>query len=107
MVTGVTAAFELALAVCAAGTGMSRGLAAAANLKAMVAKRGTIENGVVVLAEPTDAPNGTEVTVLIGRPSAVRVSDDELEAIDTGLREVPASARIDARAFLRELRAKR
>ncbi len=73
----------------------------------MVAKRGRIENGVVVLAEPTDAPNGTEVTVLIASPSTVRVSEDELEAIDIGLREVAASPRIDARAFLRELRANR
>jgi len=73
----------------------------------MEPKHGRIEKGVVVFTEPTDAPDGTEVTVLIGTPEAVTVSDEELEAIDAGLREAEASARIDARAFLRELRANR
>ena len=71
----------------------------------MEARRGRIEKGVVVLAEPTDVPEGTEVTVLIGSAEdSVRVSDDELAVIDTGLIEARAPDRIDARAFLRELR---
>ena len=71
----------------------------------MEAKHGRIEKGVVVLSEATDAPDGTEVTVLIGTVGAVRVSDEELDAIDAGLREAEAPARLDARAFLRELRS--
>jgi hypothetical protein len=69
------------------------------------ARRGRIEKGVVVLEEATDAPEGTEVTVLIGTTDSVLVSDDELEIIDAGLREADAPERIDARAFLRELRS--
>ena len=69
------------------------------------AKRGRIEKGVVVLEEPTDAPEGTEVTVLIETDEAVSVSDEELEVIDAGLREAVSPDRIDARAFLRELRS--
>lgn len=72
------------------------------------AKRGRIENGVVVLADPTGAPEGTEVTVLIGSADeTVVASEAELEVIDAGLEEVRVAQRIDARAFLRELRAER
>jgi hypothetical protein len=35
----------------------------------------------------------------------VSVSDEELEVIDAGLREAVSPDRIDARAFLRELRS--
>ena len=45
--------------------------------------------------------------VLIGTDETVAVSDEELELIDAGLREAEATARIDARAFLRELRSSR
>lgn len=73
----------------------------------MEPKRGRIENGAVVLTEPTDAPDGTEVMVLIDTRESVAVSDDELELIDAGLREAEAPARIDARSFLRALRSRR
>lgn len=71
----------------------------------MEAKRGRIERGAVVLTEPTDAPDGTEVTVFIGTEDPACVSDDELEVIDAGLRQADAPGRINARAFLRELRS--
>jgi hypothetical protein len=72
------------------------------------ARRGQIEKGVVVLREPTDAPDGTEVTVIIGRADEeVQVSDEELQAIDAGLSEAKRPDRIDARSFLRELRRAR
>jgi hypothetical protein len=68
-------------------------------------KRGQIRDGVVVLDDPTDAPNGTRVTVVID-PSqdSVTVSDDELRVIDAGLAEARGVERMDARAFVRALR---
>ena len=73
----------------------------------MESRSGRIEKGAVVLSEPTDAPDGTDVTVLIGKAAPVRVSPEELRVIDSGLREAESPARIDARAFLRELRSAR
>lgn len=71
----------------------------------MQTRRGRIQNGAVVLADPTGVPEGAEVTVLIGRPEEpVDVSDEELAVIDAGLAEAQNPRRIDARAFLRELR---
>ncbi|KIG19076.1 hypothetical protein DB30_05980 [Enhygromyxa salina] len=58
-----------------------------------------------MLADPTGIPEGAEVTVLIGRPQdPVDVSDEELAEIDAGLAEAQSPHRVDARAFLRELR---
>jgi hypothetical protein len=74
----------------------------------MQTRRGRIENGAVVLADPNGVPEGAEVTVLIGRPEApVDVSDEELREIDAGLAEAQSGQRIDARALLRELRRNR
>lgn len=71
----------------------------------MQARRGRIENGVVVLVDPSDVPEGAEVTVLIrALESSVDASADELAVIDAGLEEARAVGRIDARAFLSELR---
>ena len=71
----------------------------------MQMRRGRIENGAVVLADPSGVPEGTEVTVFIGRSEdPVDVSDEELAVIDAGLAEAQGARRIDARAFLRELR---
>jgi hypothetical protein len=71
----------------------------------MQTRRGRIENGAVVLIEPDDIPEGTEVVVLIpeGEP-LVHATDEELAVIDAGLAEAREPQRIDARAFLRELR---
>lgn len=71
----------------------------------MQARRGRVENGVVVLVDPLGVPEGAEVTVLIGRAEdPVEVSDEELAVIDAGLAEARNSQRIDARLFLRQLR---
>lgn len=68
-------------------------------------RRGRIENGVVVLTDPGEVPEGAEVTVLIQTDeSPVDATEDELEVIDAGLAEARDGGRIDARAFLRELR---
>jgi hypothetical protein len=62
----------------------------------------------VVLEDPTDAPDGTKVMVIIGDPDEVYdASEEELRIIDAGLAAAQASERIDARAFLRELRRDR
>jgi hypothetical protein len=72
------------------------------------ARRGHIEKGVVVLREPTDAPDGTEVCVIIGGADEdVQASDEELQVIDAGLAEARKPERIDARSFLLELRRAR
>lgn len=74
----------------------------------MEARRGYIQKGVVVLEEPTDVPDGTEVTVIIdGRDEEVHASDEELQVIDAGLVEAQKPERIDARSFLLELRRDR
>lgn len=71
----------------------------------MLARRGRIENGVVVLTDPGEVPEGAEVTVLIrAAERVVEVTEDELEVIDAGLAEARDGGRIDAREFLRELR---
>ena len=71
----------------------------------MQTRRGRIKNGAVVLADPTNVPEGAEVTVLIGHPEdPVDVSDEELAVIDAGLAEARHPQRIDARAFLAQLR---
>ena len=52
-----------------------------------------------------ELPEGASVTVLIESPEVpVEVSDEELAEIDAGLAEARAGGRVDARAFLRELR---
>lgn len=73
----------------------------------MEAKPGRIEGGAVVLSEPTDAPDGTDAVVLIATTESIRASSEELDLIDAGLRESELPARIEARAFLRELRSAR
>ena len=73
----------------------------------MEAKPGRIEGGAVVLSEPTDAPDGTDAFVLIATTESIRASCDELDLIDAGLRESESPARIEARAFLRELQSAR
>lgn len=71
----------------------------------MDTRRGHIENGVVILEAPTDAPDGTEVTVIIrGADEEVPASDEELRVIDAGLAAARKPERIDARSFLLELR---
>lgn len=71
----------------------------------MEARRGHIENGVIILEDPTDAPDGTEVTVIIrDADEAIEASDEELGIIDAGLAEARKPGRIDARSFLLELR---
>ena len=62
-------------------------------------------NGAIVLIDPDDIPEGTEVVVLIPeQEKVVHATDDELAEIDAGLAEARETQRIDARAFLRELR---
>jgi hypothetical protein len=56
----------------------------------MQTRRGGIENGAVVLI-----PEGEQV---------VHATDEELAIIDAGLAAAQEPQRIDARAFLRELR---
>jgi hypothetical protein len=71
----------------------------------MQTRRGRVENGAVVLIDPDDIPEGTEVVVLVpGADQAVHVTDEELAVIDAGLAEARDPQRIDARTFLRELR---
>lgn len=71
----------------------------------MQARRGHFENGVIVLNDSSGIPEGAEVTVIIGRTrEPIDVSDEELAVIDAGLAEARDAERIDARAFLRELR---
>ncbi|MFO7562752.1 MAG: hypothetical protein R6X02_08940 [Enhygromyxa sp.] len=71
----------------------------------MQAKRGRIENGAVVLIDHNDIPEGTEVVVLVpDGEQPVYPTDEELAVIDAGLAEARRPERIDARAFLRELR---
>lgn len=71
----------------------------------MEARRGRIENGVVVLSDPGELPEGAEVTVLYGADHApVEVGDEELALIDAALVEAKRPHRLEARAFLRELR---
>jgi hypothetical protein len=70
----------------------------------METRSGHIDKGVVVLDEPTEAPDGTKVTVLISVDVEVEASPEELEVIEAGLREASGAERINAREFLRELR---
>lgn len=72
----------------------------------MEARSGRIKRGKIELDEPTDAPDGTRVTVLIReREEAVTASDEELAVIDRGLSQMASSSeRIDAKEFLRALR---
>jgi hypothetical protein len=71
----------------------------------MRTRRGRVENGAVVLIDPDNIPEGTEVMVLIpGREEPVQVTDEELAVIDAALAEARDSPQIDARTFLRELR---
>jgi hypothetical protein len=70
----------------------------------MQTRRGRIENGAVVLADPHGMPEGAEVTVLITTPEElVEASEEELAVIDAGLAAARRPARIDAREFLRAL----
>lgn len=70
----------------------------------MQTRRGRIQNGAVVLADPHGVPEGAEVTVLIATAEdAVEVSEEELAVIDAGLAAARRPARIDAREFLRAL----
>jgi hypothetical protein len=70
----------------------------------MQTRRGRIQNGAVVLADPHGVPEGAEVTVLIATAQdVVEVSEEELAVIDAGLAAARRPARIDAREFLRAL----
>jgi hypothetical protein len=70
----------------------------------MQTRRGRIQNGAVVLADPHGVPEGAEVTVLIATAQdVVEVSEEELAVIDAGLPAARRPERIDAREFLRAL----
>jgi hypothetical protein len=58
---------------------------------AMVVLRGTIQNGEVRLAEPTDLPNGTEVTVLTnGSAPPIGIPDDKWPTDSEGVAQMLA-----------------
>lgn len=68
-------------------------------------RSGRIRDGVVVLDEPLDAPDGTRVTVTLeSAEDAITVNEEELAAIDAGRAEARTPARIDARAFVQAIR---
>jgi hypothetical protein len=68
---------------------------------------GRVQNGQVVLAEPLDLPDGSEVEVVL--PDDMTADERaELEAeIEAGYAEVERGEVVDAREVLRQLAAKK
>jgi predicted transcriptional regulator len=72
----------------------------------MEPRSGVISNGAVLLDDADDLVEGARVTIWIDEPSEepVTLDEEELAAVDRGLREVAAGQVLDAREFVEELR---
>lgn len=69
-------------------------------------RSGVIMNGAVVLDDADDLVEGARVTIWLEEPNEtpVTLDEDELAAVDRGLRELAAGQVLDAREFVTELR---
>ncbi len=67
---------------------------------------GRVENGAIVLDDPTALVEGAPVTVWLGDGEPVAAHPEELDLVDRGRAAAQAGRVLDARDFLRALRGR-